>query len=102
MGFELLKQQMAESAFQFLGSEAFYTSRVHGTTLKVRVVIRRGFELNPGALLVGVSEKITACDFLYSEVPDPRSGDTVTADGQEYTVDNEVKNDHITVRVSLK
>ena len=102
MGFELLKQQMAESAFQILGSDAFYTSRVTGATLKARVVIRRGFEINPGALLTGISEKITVCDFLYSQVSDPRGGDTVTVGTDEYTVDNEIENDHITVRVSLK
>lgn len=102
MSFEDLKINMANVAFDRFGVDAFHRSKSTGTVLKARVILKRNFESNPGALLTGISEKITVIDFKYSDVSDPRPGDTVTILNETFTIDNELENDNLKVRVSVK
>ncbi|MCU7836530.1 MAG: hypothetical protein KZQ83_14935 [gamma proteobacterium symbiont of Taylorina sp.] len=102
MDFEAQKQRMAETAFRKFGVDAFYKSRLNPVPKKVRVILKRNFEKNTGALLTGISEKVTAVDFLYRQVPDPRDGDTVTINGEKFKVSEELDNNHIKVKVQVR
>jgi len=100
-GFEAQKRRMVDIAFRRFGVDGFYKSKITGATETVRVIVKHDLESNPDVLLSGISEKITALDFKYSEVPDPRGGDTVTINNEKFTVDEEIGNNRITTRVSV-
>lgn len=102
MDFEAKKKRMAERAFVAFGVDGLYKSILTGVPVKVRVILKRNFETNPGATLTGISEKRPAIDLLYRQVPDPRKGDTIIINGEKFTVDKEFDNNHIKVKVLVK
>ena len=102
MDFEAQKQRMVETAFIKFGTDALYKSTLNGVPVKIRAIIKRGFEKNPGALLTGVSEKVTAVDLLYRQISDPRNGDAITINGEKFKVTEELDNDRIVVKVQVK
>ena len=102
MDFEAQKVSMADSLFQIFGQDVTHTSVINNSTIKTKAIIKRNFESNPGAFLTGISEKITVIDFKYSELCDPRPGDTVSTYNESFIIDNELENDNIRVRVSVK
>lgn len=102
MSFHEKKQGMAEIAFKKFGCDAVYKSILNGVPGKVRVILNRNFDSNPGALFTGISEKRPAVDLLYRQISDPRKGDTITIDGEKFTVEKEYDNDHIKVKVLVK
>lgn len=99
--FETQKKRMAEISFRRFGVDAIYKIKSSNINLWIRAIVKHDHENNPGVLLSGISEKITAIDFKYSDVSDPRVGDTVLISGEKYTIDEEINNDRITVRVSV-
>jgi len=94
---------LAETSFNLLGDGlAVYTPKKTGVPIiDVQVIIKRDFEINPGALMTGISEKTTMIELLYSQVPDPRSGDKIEINNEVFYVDSEIKNNNIKVGVSV-
>lgn len=70
-------------------------------SLKVDAVIEYDVEKNPGDLLSGVFETITAIDLDVTNIGKPKIGALILIDNNEFKIDEIINFDKTTARVSV-
>ena len=96
MAFTDTQKRMVNTLFFKFGVAGSYNSN------DVTIIVNHNLEINPGLLIAGISEKVTALDFKYEEVPNPKRGDIAIIGGTTYKIEQEFENDGFTVRTLVK